>query len=87
MEECTVDYIECVKSFYCGKWICEMCIKDALSSHYEVCRDFNKTTRLNPRLSLAITMSDIERRSSQERNNTFTKKIKSSTMLKTARTI
>ncbi|KAI3893790.1 hypothetical protein MKX03_012216 [Papaver bracteatum] len=102
MEECTVDYIERVKSSNCGKWICGICseavkerasrnlgsgMEEALSSHYEVCRKFNKTTRLNPKLSLATTMSDIARRSSQERINTFTKKMKSFTMLKIARSI
>ncbi|KAI3935797.1 hypothetical protein MKX01_032981 [Papaver californicum] len=92
MEECTIDYMERVKSSNYGEWIYGMCsenvkekasrnlgssIKEALSSHYEVCREFNKTKRLNHKLSLAITMSDIARRSSQERNNIFMKKIKS----------
>ncbi|XP_026451249.1 uncharacterized protein LOC113351492 [Papaver somniferum] len=102
MEECTVDYIERVKSCNCGKWVCGMCseavkerasrnfgssMEEALSSHYEVYRKFNKTTRLNPKLSLATTMIDIARRSSQERYNTFTKKMKSSKMLKNAQSI
>ncbi|MCL7028867.1 hypothetical protein MKW94_029519 [Papaver nudicaule] len=98
VEMCTDDYIECVKRFNCGKWICGMCLEvvkervsrnlglcmaEALNSHYEVCQKFNKTTRLNPKLSLATTLSDIAKKSSQERSGS-TKKMKSTTMLKIA---
>ncbi|OVA20246.1 Protein of unknown function DUF1677 [Macleaya cordata] len=84
IEECTFDYIERVRNSYCGKWICGICseavkerltrhqglaMEEALSSHYELCHKFNITTRLNPKLSLARTMRDIAKKSSQGRSS------------------
>ncbi|KAF0928186.1 hypothetical protein E2562_038101 [Oryza meyeriana var. granulata] len=44
-------------------------VEEALRSHMAVCRDFNSTTRLNPKLSLAGSMRDIARRSFNRRTS------------------
>uniref|UniRef100_A0A0D9WDR3 DUF1677 family protein n=1 Tax=Leersia perrieri TaxID=77586 RepID=A0A0D9WDR3_9ORYZ len=44
-------------------------VKEALRWHMEVCREFNATTRLNPKLSLAGSMRDIARRSFNRRTS------------------
>ena len=47
-------------------------VEAALRSHTAVCRDFNATTRLNPKLSLAGSMRDIARRSFNRRASSAT---------------
>ncbi|KAK1266873.1 hypothetical protein QJS04_geneDACA002671 [Acorus gramineus] len=42
-------------------------VGEALGLHMDFCKKFNKTTRVNPKLSLASTMRDIARRSIQYR--------------------
>ncbi|XP_040379846.1 uncharacterized protein LOC121054414 [Oryza brachyantha] len=44
-------------------------MEEALRSHMAVCRNFNSTTRLNPKLSLAGSMRDIARRSFNRRTS------------------
>ncbi|KAF8725575.1 hypothetical protein HU200_020111 [Digitaria exilis] len=81
-EECTAAYIWRVRAAHCGSWVCGLCaeavgerrrrepaagVEAALRWHTAVCRDFNATTRLNPKLSLAGSMRDIARRSFNRR--------------------
>ncbi|KAG1367816.1 hypothetical protein COCNU_14G002840 [Cocos nucifera] len=83
-EECTPTYISGIKEFFCGKWVCGLCseavkelvkrtpaltMEEAMESHMALCRKFNSTTRLNPKLSLASTMKDIARKSSERRTS------------------
>lgn len=83
-EDCTPTYIGRIKEFFCGKWICGLCseavkeklkrapaltVEEALESHMALCMQFNRTTRLNPKLSLAGAMRDIARKSSQHRSS------------------
>jgi len=83
-EDCTPTYISRVKSSFCSKWVCGLCAKavkekmrrdpilameEALDSHATLCKQFNGTTRLNPKLSLATAMRDIARKSSQRRSS------------------
>ncbi|MQL78825.1 hypothetical protein Taro_011263 [Colocasia esculenta] len=83
-EECTPTYIARIKEFYCGKWVCGLCseavkeqvkkkpmesMQEALESHMALCMKFNRTIRINPKLSLASSMRDIARRSSQRRTS------------------
>ncbi|XP_008794168.3 uncharacterized protein LOC103710282 [Phoenix dactylifera] len=83
-EECTPTYIGRIKGFFCGKWICGLCSEavkeqtrrnpgvakeEALESHMALSKKFNRTVRLNPKLSLAGTMRDIARKSSQQRTS------------------
>ncbi|PKA46834.1 hypothetical protein AXF42_Ash015728 [Apostasia shenzhenica] len=44
-------------------------LEEALASHTAFCEQFNRTTRLNPKLSLARSMRDIARKSSQHRSS------------------
>ncbi|WOK91443.1 hypothetical protein Cni_G00134 [Canna indica] len=84
-EDCTPTYIQRIKEFYQGKWICGLCSEavkeqmkrtpavtkeEALLAHMSLCSKFNRTTRLNPKLSLAVSMRDIARKSSQRRSTT-----------------
>ncbi|OEL24491.1 hypothetical protein BAE44_0014491 [Dichanthelium oligosanthes] len=86
-EECTAAYIRRVRAAHCGSWVCGLCaeavgerlrreqdagVEAALRSHTAVCRDFNATTRLNPKLSLAGSMRDIARRSFNRRASSAT---------------
>nr|XP_029120232.1 uncharacterized protein LOC105040714 [Elaeis guineensis] len=81
-EDCTPTYIIRIKEFFCGKWICGLCseavkeqlkrtpalaMEEAVESHMALCKKFNRTTRLNPKLSLASAMRDIARKSSARR--------------------
>ncbi|OQU77601.1 hypothetical protein SORBI_3009G075300 [Sorghum bicolor] len=81
-EDCTAAYILCVRAAHCGSWVCGLCaeavgerlrhdpgagMEAALRWHMAVCRDFNATTRMNPKLSLAGSMRDIARRSFNRR--------------------
>ncbi|CAN6336000.1 unnamed protein product [Urochloa humidicola] len=81
-EDCTAAYIRRVRAAHCGSWVCGLCaeavgerlrrepgagVEAALRWHTAVCRDFNATTRLNPKLSLAGSMRDIARRSFNRR--------------------
>ncbi|CAN6353408.1 unnamed protein product [Urochloa humidicola] len=81
-EDCTAAYIRRVRVAHCGSWVCGLCaeavgerlrrepgagMEAALRWHTAVCRDFNATTRLNPKLSLAGSMRDIARRSFNRR--------------------
>ncbi|CAL5097512.1 unnamed protein product [Urochloa decumbens] len=81
-EDCTAAYIRRVRAAHCGSWVCGLCaeavgerlrrepgagVAAALRWHTAVCRDFNATTRLNPKLSLAGSMRDIARRSFNRR--------------------
>ncbi|CAN6326342.1 unnamed protein product [Urochloa humidicola] len=86
-EDCTAAYIRRVRAAHCGSWVCGLCaeavgerlrrepgagVEAALRWHTAVCRNFNATTRLNPKLSLAGSMRDIARRS-------FNRRVSSST--------
>ncbi|GJN35805.1 hypothetical protein PR202_gb24612 [Eleusine coracana subsp. coracana] len=86
-EDCTAAYIRRVRAAHCGSWVCGLCaeavgerlrrepgagVEAALRWHMAVCRDFNATTRLNPKLSLAGSMRDIARRSFNRRASTLT---------------
>ncbi|CAL4910817.1 unnamed protein product [Urochloa decumbens] len=81
-EDCTAAYIRRVRAAHCGSWVCGLCaeavgerqrrepgggVAAALRWHTAVCSDFNATTRLNPKLSLAGSMRDIARRSFNRR--------------------
>ncbi|XP_078431387.1 uncharacterized protein LOC144703157 isoform X2 [Wolffia australiana] len=83
-EECTPEYINSVKAIFCGKWVCGICseaakeqqrknpsapFRAALESHMALCVKFRRTVRLNPKLSLASSMREIARKSSQRRNS------------------
>lgn len=82
-EDYTPAYVSSIKDFYCGKWVCGLCseavkehqnrtpkvtMNEALDSHMAFCKKYNRTTRLNPKLSLAEEMRDIAKRSSQHKN-------------------
>ncbi|XP_052157494.1 uncharacterized protein LOC127775208 [Oryza glaberrima] len=87
-EECTAAYIRRIRAAHYGDWVCGLCaeavrermrgggggggVEAALRWHMEVCRDFNSTTRLNPKLSLAGSMRDIARRSFNRRTTAST---------------
>ncbi|KAK3140503.1 hypothetical protein QOZ80_5AG0401900 [Eleusine coracana subsp. coracana] len=86
-EDCTAAYIRRVRAAHCGSWVCGLCaeavgerlrrepgagVEAALRWHMAVCRDFNATTRLNPKLSLAGSMRDIARRSFNRRTSSST---------------
>ncbi|WVZ72695.1 hypothetical protein U9M48_021114 [Paspalum notatum var. saurae] len=82
-EDCTAAYIRGVRASFCGDWLCGLCaeavnervrrqdpgggVAAALEAHEAECRDFNATTRLNPKLSLAGSMRRIARRSFDRR--------------------
>ncbi|RZR92114.1 hypothetical protein BHM03_00020366 [Ensete ventricosum] len=66
-QDCTRIYIERIKEFFCGHWVCGLCseavkeekrlrpavaMEDALRAHMTLCKRFN-SSRLNPQLSLA----------------------------------
>lgn len=83
-EDCTTAYISEVQESYSGYWVCGLCseavkerlartpkiaIGEAVSSHKEICLNFNSTTRLNPKLSLTWSMRGIAKRSSENRNS------------------
>ncbi|XP_073116125.1 uncharacterized protein [Elaeis guineensis] len=83
-EECSPTYISRIKEFFCGKWVCGLCseavkelvkrtpaltMEEAMESHMALCKKFNSTTRLNPKLSLAGAMRDIARKSSERRTS------------------
>lgn len=84
-EECTIVYITKVKECYCGKWVCGLCceavkervgrspnkvaMQDALNSHRDFCQEYNATTRLNPQLSLTLSMREIAKRSLEKRKS------------------
>ncbi|TVU17051.1 hypothetical protein EJB05_33062, partial [Eragrostis curvula] len=84
-EDCTAAYIRGVRAAHCGSWVCGLCaeavgerlrrepgagVEAALRWHMAVCRDFNATTRLNPKLSLAGSMRNIARKSFNRRTST-----------------
>ncbi|KAI3826059.1 hypothetical protein L1987_00101 [Smallanthus sonchifolius] len=81
-EDCTKDYIVIVKNNHAGSWVCGLCsgaieeylsknpgktMEEAVSSHNEVCQNFNITTRINPKLTLAWALKDIAKRSLKNR--------------------
>ncbi|KAJ8555500.1 hypothetical protein K7X08_012996 [Anisodus acutangulus] len=82
-EECTQAYIERIKDSYSGKWVCGLCseavkeglkrgsspvaIEEAVSSHKKFYREFNNSTRLNPKLSFTMAMRSIARRSHENK--------------------
>ncbi|CAD5183821.1 unnamed protein product [Musa acuminata subsp. malaccensis] len=81
-EDCTPTYIRRIKEFFHGRWICGLCseavkeqmkrtpaatMEEAVDSHTSLCKKFNRTVRLNPKLSLAVSMRDIARKSSERR--------------------
>ncbi|XP_074568089.1 uncharacterized protein LOC141824660 [Curcuma longa] len=83
-EDCTPTYIRRIKEQFHGKWICGLCseaVKEqmkrakhntkeqALETHMSHCSKFNRTVRLNPKLSLAVAMRDIARKNSERRTN------------------
>ncbi|XP_072959368.1 uncharacterized protein [Typha angustifolia] len=83
-EDCTPTYISRIKETFCGKWVCGLCseavkeklkrapplaLDEALESHMSLCKKFNRTTRLNPKLSLAGAMREIANKSSKRRTS------------------
>jgi hypothetical protein len=81
-EDCTPTYIGRVRERFQGKWVCGLCgeavkerqarepaltVARAVEAHAAMCERFNSTVRLNPKLSLASSMRDIARKSSQRR--------------------
>ncbi|WOL17071.1 hypothetical protein Cni_G25860 [Canna indica] len=81
-EDCTPTYASQTKEFFYGRWICGLCseavkekmrrapeltMDEALESHTSLSKSFNKTIRLNPKLSLAVSMKDIARKISERR--------------------
>lgn len=83
-EDCTPTYIGKIKELFCGKWVCGICseavkermrrepsidITEALGSHMALCKNFNRTVRINPNLSLATTMRDVAKKILQERSS------------------
>ncbi|XP_077252482.1 uncharacterized protein LOC143891863 [Tasmannia lanceolata] len=83
-EDCTPAYIGHIKDTYSGKWVCGLCseavkehlnkapwiaMEKAVESHTVFCKKFNKTTRLNPKLSLARSLRDAMKISFQHRNS------------------
>ncbi|KAI3468191.1 hypothetical protein Pfo_024854 [Paulownia fortunei] len=82
-EECTKEYISRIRNSFSGKWVCGLCseavkerlnhgpvaIEEAMITHTNFVRDFNTTTRLNPKLSLTWAMRDIAKRSGEKRKN------------------
>ena len=82
-EDCTAAYISEIEERYCGKWVCGLCseavkerqrraanvgMEEAQRSHKEFCDKYNFTTRLNPKLSLTLSMRDIAKRSLERRD-------------------
>jgi len=83
-EECSKVYMSEVEEDYCGKWVCGLCCEavkdkvgrsskvitlvDALKSHMDFSQEYNATIRLNPKLSLTLSMRDIAKRSLDKRN-------------------
>jgi len=83
-EDCTSVYITEVEECYCGKWVCGLCseavkekvgrnpstvaMQEALNSHRDFCQEYN-ATRLNPQLSLTLSMREIAKRSFQNRKS------------------
>lgn len=80
-EECTKVYRREVEEEYYGKWLCGLCceavkervrrsnevtMQDALKSHREFCEEYN-ATRINPKLSLTLSMKEIAKRSLEKR--------------------
>lgn len=82
-EECTKEYISRIRTSFSGKWVCGLCteavkerlkrcpigIEDAIIKHKDFVQDFNSTTRVNPKLSLAWAMKDIAKRNYERRRN------------------
>ncbi|GFP96710.1 hypothetical protein PHJA_001815100 [Phtheirospermum japonicum] len=82
-EECTKEYISRIRDSRTGKWVCGLCseaVKERLNHHSPLAnleeamknitkfvRDFNNTTRVNPKLSLTWTMRDIAKKSGEKR--------------------
>ncbi|XP_020085474.1 uncharacterized protein LOC109708231 isoform X1 [Ananas comosus] len=50
-----------------------LAVDEALESHMSLCRKFNRTVKLNPKLSLAGAMRDIARKSFEHRNSSHSK--------------
>ncbi|KAL1532524.1 hypothetical protein AAHA92_32522 [Salvia divinorum] len=82
-EDYTKEYISRVRTSFSGKWVCGLCteavkerlrrcpiaMEDAIINHKRFVQDFNTTTRVNPKLSLAWMMRDIAKRNYSKRNN------------------
>ncbi|XP_077232066.1 uncharacterized protein LOC143866095 [Tasmannia lanceolata] len=83
-EDCTPAYIGHIKDFHSGKWVCGLCseavkeqlnkspwtaMKEAVESHMDFCKKFNRTTKINPKLSLARSMREAMKISFQHRNS------------------
>lgn len=83
-EECSRVYISEIQECYCGKWVCGLCseavkervgqtpnigMQDALNSLRDFCQEFSATTRLNPKLSLTLSMRKIAKRSLENRKS------------------
>ncbi|XP_052111637.1 uncharacterized protein LOC107470693 [Arachis duranensis] len=80
-EECTRVYKRQVQERYCGKWVCGLCaeavkervvvlaMEDALNQHKDFCNHYNATTRINPKLSLTLSMRQIAKRSLEKRKS------------------
>jgi len=83
-EDCTPTYISRIREKYYGKWLCGLCTEavqekkrkyreftseQALEAHMTICKQFNRKTRVNPKLSLADAAIIFARRRSQLRNS------------------
>ena len=83
-EDCTPTYISRIREKYYDKWLCGLCSEavqekkrkyrkftneQALEAHMAICKQFNRNTRMNPKLSLADAMINFARKRSQQRNS------------------
>ena len=58
---------EAVKERVGGPSTPKVTMQDALNSHRDFCQKYNATTRLNPKLSLTLSMREIAKRSLEKR--------------------
>ncbi|KAG6389461.1 hypothetical protein SASPL_150929 [Salvia splendens] len=78
-EDYTKEYITRIRTSFSGKWVCGLCteaVKErlqrcpiAMEDAIKFVQDFNTTTRVNPKLSMAWMMRDIAKRNCSKRNN------------------
>ncbi|XP_051151392.1 uncharacterized protein LOC127265578 [Andrographis paniculata] len=81
-EECTHEYIARIRSSFSGKWVCGLCseaVNERLRRHVsgpgpacmeeavKFVREFNTTSRINPKLSFAWAMRGIAKKSFDNR--------------------
>ncbi|WJX42031.1 hypothetical protein P8452_29311 [Trifolium repens] len=81
-DECSRVYMREIEEDHCGKWLCGLCceavkervrqnckvtMEDALDYHKDFCQEYNATIRLNPKLSITLSMREIAKRSLEKR--------------------